>query len=94
MIRCRTEAPAACPASAANSFTCRGTSGTLSVTASSAPIRTTYYQTGGVVDTVHRGKQLYTNYECVNTKGNLWYYVDKTSGVKNGWIYSGNVSFH
>ncbi|WP_406368337.1 hypothetical protein [Streptomyces sp. NBC_01546] len=82
---------AASPASAA-AITCQTTGGDLYVTATSAPVRTAYYETGRVVDTVHRADRLHFTQWCKNSKGNLWYWVDKTYGVKDGWIYSGNVS--
>ncbi|WP_331730197.1 hypothetical protein [Streptomyces sp. NBC_00073] len=81
----------AAPASAA-AITCQTTGGDLYVTATSAPVRTTYYETGRVIDTVHRADRLYFTQWCKNSKGNLWYWVDKTYGVKDGWIYSGNVA--
>ncbi|MFC9585692.1 hypothetical protein ACFVJ8_23090 [Streptomyces yangpuensis] len=82
---------AASPASAA-AITCREAGGELYVTKSSAPVRTTYYETGRVVDTVYRTNRLNFTKQCTNSKGNLWYWVDKTYGVKDGWIYSGNVA--
>ncbi|MFD6225984.1 hypothetical protein ACFWFZ_03765 [Streptomyces sp. NPDC060232] len=82
---------AATPASAA-AITCRNAAGELYVTKDSAPVRTAYYETGRAVDTVHRGDRLNYTRQCTNSKGNLWFWVDKTYGVKDGWIYSGNVA--
>ncbi|MEV4191056.1 hypothetical protein [Streptomyces toxytricini] len=82
---------AATPASAA-AHTCREAGGSLYVTATSAPVRTAYYETGRVVDTVHRGERLNFTKSCTNSKGNLWYWVDRTYGVNKGWIYSGNAA--
>ncbi|OKK21927.1 hypothetical protein AMK16_01375 [Streptomyces sp. CB00455] len=79
------------PASA-GSITCEMSGGELYVTAGSAPVRTKYYETGRVVDTVHRADRLNFTQWCKNSKGHLWYWVDKTYGVKDGWIYSGNVA--
>ncbi|WP_329192244.1 MULTISPECIES: hypothetical protein [unclassified Streptomyces] len=76
----------------ASTVTCQAAGGDLYVTATSAPVRTAYYETGRVVDTVHRADRLHFTQSCKNSKGNLWYWVDKTYGVKDGWIYSGNVA--
>ncbi|MDG5801984.1 hypothetical protein P9869_04810 [Streptomyces ossamyceticus] len=80
----------ATPAAAA--IICENRGGTVYVVEDTAPVRTTYYETGRVVDWVFRGERLNYDKTCRNNNGNLWYWLDRNPRHNEGWIYSGNVA--
>ncbi|MFI1167352.1 hypothetical protein ACH4UM_28065 [Streptomyces sp. NPDC020801] len=53
------------------------------------PIRAGYSSTARVITNLGKGYKVRLVQQCVNSKGNLWYFTD--APYSHGWIYSGNL---